>query len=182
MALNSANVDVAITGAVSFGPTATTAPTTAISALAAGFRDVGYISDDGVSEVIDKSTNNIVAWQGSAVVRTVVTESSISLTFTMIETNANSVELFYAAPVSAVDGSVAIVPAATGGRRSFVLDYVDGAKMVRLYIPQGEVTEVGEVTLASGDPVGYNVTITGYPDVTLGASAKKWYSALDTTP
>lgn len=180
MALTSGNVDVAVTGTVSYGPTATAAPTTAISVLAAGFLDVGYISEDGVAEVRDRSTNNIIAWQGASVVRTVVTEASISVSFTMIEANKNSIELFYAATVSAVDGSVAIVPSATGGRRSFVIDYVDGAKFVRLYIPSGEVLEVGESKLVSGDAVGYNVTVVGYP--VAGISATKWYSALDTTP
>lgn len=182
MALDSTNVDVAVTGTVSYAPVATAAPTDAVAALDAAFRDVGYISDDGVSEAIDKSTNNIVAWQGSAVVRTVVTESSIAVTFTMIETNANSVELFYADAVDATDGSVEIDPSQTGGRRRLVLDYVDGTKFARLFLPQGEVTSVGEVTYASGEAVGYQVTVTGYPDSTLGYSAKKWFSALDTTP
>jgi len=182
MATDSSNVDVAVTGAVSYGPTATTAPIDADTPLAIGFRDVGYISADGVVEARDRSTSNIVAWQNSDVVRTVVTESSITVSFTMIESNPNSVELFYGAPVDTVDGSVDIVPAATGGRKSIVVDYVDGDKFVRLYIPQGEVTEVGETTIAGGDAVGYEVTITGYPDTTLGMSAKKFYSALVVTP
>lgn len=182
MATDSSNVDVAVTGAVSYGPTATTAPTDADTPLAAGFRDVGYISADGVVETRDRSTSNIVAWQNSDVVRTVITESSITVSFTMIESNPNSVELFYGAPVDTADGSVDIVPAATGGRKSIVVDYVDGTKFVRLYIPQGEVTEVGETTIAGADAVGYEVTITGYPDETLGASAKKFYSALVVAP
>lgn len=178
MALDSSNVSVAVTGAVSYAPTGTTAPTDANTALPAAWKDVGYLSSDGVTETRDRSTNNIVAWQNAEVVRTVVTESSISVTFTMIETNADSLALFYGAAVNTTDGSVTIDPAETGGRRAVAIDYVDGADYVRLFLPQAEVTEVGESSLTSGDPVGYEVTLTGYPDGTLGYSAKKFYSAL----
>lgn len=178
MALDSANVDVALTGAVSYAETTATAPTDADSPLDPEFRDVGYLSDDGVVEARDRSTNNIVAWQNSDVVRTTITESEMSVQFTMIESNPNSVELFYGQPVDDTDGSVEIVPSRTGGRRAVVVDYIDGDKFVRLYLPTAEVTEVGESNLTSGDAVGYDVTIVAYPDGTLGYSGKKWFSAL----
>lgn len=179
MALNSSNVDVATTGTVSYAPVGTAAPTNATSALNAAFRDVGYISADGVAEARERSTSNIVAWQNADVVRSVVTEASIAVTFTMIETNTASLELFYGAAVNTTDGSVAIVPGQTGGRKATVVDYVDGLKFVRLYLPQSEVLEVGEVSLtSSGDAVGYEVTVMGYPDAALGYSAKKFHSAL----
>lgn len=182
MALDSANVDVAVTGTVSYAPVGSTAPTDAITVLDATFLDVGYISEDGVVEARDRSTNNIIVWQNAETVRTSITEASITVNFTMVETNPNSLALFYGASVDGTDGSIEIVPAQTGGRRSFVVDYVDGEKFVRLYIPQGEVTEVGEVTLANSDPVGYEVTLYGYPDATSGFTAKKWFSALVVTP
>lgn len=182
MALDSSKVDVAVTGTVSYAPVATAAPTDAVAALDPAYKDVGYISDDGVTETIDQSNTNITAWQGATVVRTVVTESSITVTCTMIETNDNSVSLYYADTVDTSDGSVEIDPSETGGRRRFVFDYVDGGKLSRLFLPQGEVTSRGDVQWASGNAVGYQVTVTGYPDATLGYSAKKWFSALDTTP
>lgn len=179
--LDSANVNVAVTGGVAFAPTATTAPVDASTALPVDWLQVGYISDDGVVETRERSTSNIVAWQNADVVRTVTTESSISVQFTAIETNPNSIQLYYGSEVDTTDGSVSIVPADSGGRRSIVVDYVDGDKFVRLYLPEAEVTEVGDLTLASGDPVGYDVTLTGYPSAS-GFSAKKWWSELDTTP
>src|SRR5688500_4446565 len=114
MALSSSNVRVAVTGAVYAGPTATAAPTAADSALAGGFVDLGYVSEDGVSETRDRSTNKIKAWQNADLVREVVTESSLTYTFTLIETKEDVVELFYGATADSVDGSVEIVPSATG--------------------------------------------------------------------
>lgn len=181
MALDATNVAVAVTGAVSYAPSGTAAPTDAVAALNVAYKDVGYISSDGVVETRDRSTQTIVAWQNSEVVRSVVTESSISVQFVMIETNKSSVELFYGATVSAVDGSVEIKPGATGGRRSIVVDYVDGADMVRLYLPSAEVQDIGDQTLTSGDAVMFDVTVVAYPGPN-GYSAKKWYTKLDTTP
>lgn len=179
MALNSANVDVALTGAVSYAPVGSTAPTDAETPLDAAFEDVGYISSDGVVETRDRSTSNIVAWQNADVIRSVVTEASLSVQFTMVETKKEVLELFYGTAVDDVTGSLKINPGAAGTRYAVVVDYADGDKWARLYIPQAEVLEVGEVTLASsGDPVGYNVTLRGYPDSTLGATAQKFWSAL----
>lgn len=186
MALDSANVDVAITGAVAFAPTTATAPADADTPLPVEWRQVGYISDDGVVETRDRSTDTIVAWQGSDVVRTVTTESSITVQFTAIETNKDSIALYYGAEVDALTGRVDIVPADSGGRRSLVVDYVDGTKFVRLYLPEAELTETGDLTMSGGDPAGYEVTITGYPSSTITntagkpVSAQKFISALVT--
>lgn len=181
MALDSSNVRVAVDGRLYYDVTTAPAPTDGATALPANWRDVGYISDDGVTEKRDLSTENITAWQNAENVRTVVKESSLTLETTMIETNPNSLELFYGQAVDLSDGSLPIVPANTGGRRSFVLDYIDGGLPTRMYIPLGEVTEVDDMELVSSAAVGYKVTITGYP-APVGYSAKKWYSALIATP
>lgn len=180
MALNADNVSVAVTGACSYAPAGSTGPIDATTTLDAAFLDVGYISTDGVTETRDRSTNDIVAWQNSEVVRSVITESSLSVQFVMIETNKASVELFYGATVSGTDGSIEVRPGSTGGRKMVVVDYVDGEDLVRLFLPNAEVQEVGDQALTSGDAVGYDVTIKGYPGPQ-GWSAKKWFTKLDTS-
>lgn len=178
MTLNSANVDVAVTGAVSVAPVASTAPTTASSTLATAWKDSGYIDDNGVTETRDRSTDNIKAWQNADVVRTVITESSLTYKFTWIETTAITVGAYYGSTVTISDGSVIVVPSTTGGRKAFVIDVVDGTNYIRTYIPQGEITDVGDLVYASGSPIGYEVTISAYPDATIGGNAKKFHSQL----
>lgn len=180
--LDSTKVRAALTGAMSYAPSETAAPVDADTVLPAAWRDVGYISEDGVTEARDRSTNNVVAWQNAEVVRTLTTEASLTLEATMIESNPNSLELFYGTEVDDTDGSIEIVPRQNGGRRAIVLDYIDGDEYVRLYLPQAEVTEVGESVLVAGEAVAYPVTITAYPDGTLGYSGKKWFSGLVVTP
>lgn len=179
-AANANEVDVAITGAVAYAATSEAAPTDAETALEGNWRDVGLLSEDGVVETRERSTNNIIAWQNSDIVRVTTTEASITVQFTMIQTNPDTLALFYGAEVDAVDGSVEIVPRESGGRRSVVVDYVDGDKMVRLYLPNAEVTEVEGPTLTAGEAAAYGVTLTGYPHQVGEStySAKKFFSEL----
>lgn len=176
MALDSDNVRVAVTGAVYVAPTGTTGPTTSSSALDAGFVDLGYVSADGITENIDRTTNQIRAWQNGSLVREVTSEGTYSVDMTFIETNEAVLELYYGTANSS--GEFNIDPTSTGGRQSFVIDVVDGSSVERIYIPAGEITSVGTRTLASGEAVGYQVTITAYAD-TGSTSFTKWFSTLE---
>lgn len=181
MATDSSNVRVAVTGEVSVAPTGTTAPADISAALAVGFVGLGYVSEDGITESRDRSTNDIKAWQNADTVRTVVTDANLSYNFRLIETTEAALELFYGS-AAGVDGALTVTPASTGGRKSFVIDVEDGADLLRIYIPEGEVSEVGDVVYASGEPIGYEVTIRAYPNVTLGGAAQIFSSALPVTP
>ena len=176
MALDSDNVRVAVTGAVYVAPTSTTGPTTSSSALDVGFVDLGYVSADGITENIDRTTNQIRAWQNGSLVREVTSEGTYSVDMTFIETNEAVLELYYGTTNSS--GEFNIDPTSTGGRQSFVIDVVDGSSVERIYIPAGEITSVGTRTLASGEAVGYQVTITAYAD-TGSTSFTKWFSTLE---
>lgn len=175
MALDSDKVRVAVTGAVYVGPTSATAPSSS-SATLTGFTDLGYISSDGITETIDKTTNQIRAWQNGSLVREVVSEGTYSVTLTFIETKLEVLELYFGSTITlgVLDGD----PTKSGGRKSFVMDVIDGSIVERTYIPAGEITAVGERTLASGEAVGYNVTITAYADSS-NVTFKKFFSELE---
>lgn len=178
MAVVTSNIRVAVTGALSVGATTATAPTSPTSTLT-GFTDLGGCSVDGLPEARDRSLEQIRVWQLGAVGREIVTESSFTLSCTLVETKLEVIELFYGATVTADTGfgSIVINPSSTGGRKSFVLDVVDGDELIRLYIPEGEVTEVGEVTHANGEAITYPITIAAYYNAGIGGSAQKFYSA-----
>jgi len=176
MSLDSDNVRVAVSGAVYVAPTGSTGPTDSGTALDAAFLDLGYVSSDGISETIDRTTAQIRAWQNGSLVREVTSEGTYSVTLTFLETSLNVLELYYGSEVA--DGVLSGDPTATGGRQSFVIDVVDGSIVERTYIPAGEVTSVGERTLASGDAIGYMVSITAYAD-TDNTTFKKFFSTLE---
>jgi hypothetical protein len=180
VALNSENVRVAVTGAMYVAPTTATKPTSAASALGVDYKDLGYFGEDGVTETRDRSSNSIRAWQRSALVREIVTESSLTFSGTLIETKKETVELYYGSELAS-DGSIKIDPSNTGGRHSHVLDIIDGDSLIRAYIPSGEITEVGDQVFANGEAIGYEITVTAYTVTDEDGdtySAIKWYSDL----
>lgn len=181
MTTDSSNVRVAGSGEIAVGATTATAPTDT-GALPTGFTGLGYLSEDGFTEARERTVDDIKGWQNADTVRSVVTDSGLTYSFTMIETKKETVELYYGTTVtqSASNGNYVIVPADTGGRKSFILDVIDGSDLKRIYIPQGEVSEVGEVAYANGEPIGYEVTIKTYPDSGIAGNAEVWDTALKT--
>lgn len=159
MALTADNVVVGITGKVYSGATSATAPTNSTSTLT-GFTELGYVSADGVSFTIDKSTNQIRAWQNADLVRELVTEATVTYSFTLLETTQEALELYFGSDM--VGGKIQLNPSNTGGKKSFVIDVVDGAKAIRHYIPSGEVMSVEAQTIQNGEAISYGVTLTAY--------------------
>lgn len=179
MALDATNVSVAGDGIVAVGALTATAPT-GLGDLPVGFTDLGYISEDGVTESTDQSVEKIKAWQRNAVVRSVVTEGETTFSFTLIETKAETVELAFGVTVG-VDGSYVKDSGKERPHQSFIIDVLDGDRRERSYIPDGQVTELGEITRVAGEPVGYEVTITAFDSAGIGGSVKVWDTALGAT-
>ena len=166
MTLDAQKVRVAVTGAVYAGPTSATAPTSAVSTIPAGYNDLGYVSEDGVTEAYDEDVQDIQAWQGGAIVRTLISSSKASLAFTMIETKASVLELYHkGSTVESLGANGFKVDVVLPGvvRKAIVLDILDGDKHTRLYVRDGEVTERGEITYVNDETISYPVTITCYP-------------------
>jgi hypothetical protein len=178
VATNAANVRVGVSGEVSFAPAGSTLPTDATTALDAAFTGLGYNSDDGVTETVDRQMSNVVAWQNGDIVRKVKNSEEVMYQFTLIETTADVLEAYYG-NFTAVSGS-AKVGGQANTRGSWVIQVIDGADILRIVIPDGEVTELGTLNY-SDDVTGYTVTVTAYPDATIDANAIKYYDAL-TTP
>jgi hypothetical protein len=160
MALEADKVLVGITGKVYVGPTSTAAPTAHDTVLNIAFEELGYTSSEGVAFSIDRSTAQVRAWQNGDLVREVVTDATVTYTFTLLETNTAAIELYFGSAMT--DGKIELNPSATGGRQSFVIDVVDGAEVIRHYIPAGEVTSVEAQTFANGEAISYGVTVTAF--------------------
>lgn len=174
MALSADSVVVGITGKCYVGPTTATAPTASDSTLT-GFTELGYVSADGIAHALDKSTNQIRAWQNADLVRETVTEATETFTFSLLETNEAVLELYFGATMTL--GKIEVNPAATGGRKSFVIDVVDGDKVIRHYIPSGEVLAVEAQTIANGEALMYGVTVTAY--ATGGRTSDAFFSEFE---
>src|SRR4051812_6199009 len=176
---------VAVTGGVFKGLTSATAPTGTAGAPT-GFTDLGFMSEDGVEITLPDAGDStpIKSWQNATTVRVIRTpgEDPPTWHFTMLETKLETIELYFGVTVTqtATEGSFTFTNAIRP-RNSFIVDAVDGAELMRDYIPYGIVSDVGAHTLSNGDITGYEVTIAGelgHP--TANYNFKRWATALKT--
>jgi len=168
------------TGGILIGDLTATAPTTALSTLT-GFAAAGYIGEDGVTEANERSTDRIRAWGGDTV-KVVQTEHNVTYQFTFLETlNADVLKAVYgednvtttAATVSTGTLHEVAVNASVLPRKSYVFEVKDGPAKIRIYVPDGQITEVGEITYSDSEVVGYEVTVEAFAD-DLGNKAYKF--------
>lgn len=164
--LDATQVRVGVTGAVYVAPDGTALPTDASTALPVDHEDVGYISEDGVTETQDTDTEDIVAWQNGAKVRKVQTSHDLMYQFTMIETSEITLREYYGNFTAGDVGSddEVVIDGSELPHRVWVLSVLDGDHVLRVAIPDGQITERGDITYANGEAVGREVTITCYPD------------------
>jgi hypothetical protein len=164
------------------GQVGTKAPTDATTALdAAVWHNVGYISSEGVKESNTTESSEIKSWQNSDVVRKTITKSETGYQFKMIETNSQSLSLFYGQTIAAAATKHTIGGSATK-KVSVVIDIIDGTDKIRRFCPDAEVTEKGEVMFAAAEAVGYDVTLTAYPNATIGGAVEVHYGTAIPAP
>src|SRR5699024_10449350 len=75
-----------VSGGVSSAPLETTLPTDATTALDVECTNYGFISEDGLTETNEKSSDKIKAW-GGRIVKNLQTDSSASFNFSFIESS-----------------------------------------------------------------------------------------------
>lgn len=155
-------------GALSVAPLATTLPTTANGALDNAFKNMGYISEDGLTHDMSRSTQSIKAWGGD-IVLDIQDEKTDDYNFTLIEAlNADVLKLVHGD--TNVTGALATGISITANAKElpsqeFVFDMImrDGA-LKRIVIPNGRIINVSEVTYSDSDAVGYACQLRAYPD------------------
>ena len=157
-----------IGGSVYAAPIGTTLPTSASATLASAFKELGYISANGIANDMSRSTTPIKAWGGDTVLTT-QTEKNDIWTYRLIEAlNIEVLKQVFGADNVTVDGSGAVKIAVNSKKlpaQSWVFDMLmsDGS-VKRSVVPEGEITNVGTVNYTDSDAVGYDVTMTAYPD------------------
>lgn len=157
------------------GVTGTALPTNASSSLNAAFKDLGLISDAGVDMTVGQNTNEIKAWDGSTV-RKVQTSHTVEFHFVMLETNPASVAAFFGAANFDDTTNTILVNSTMNARQEWVMHIIDGVNIIRVVIPDGEVTGHGNVIYKNDQAIGYEITITAYADT----SGNKAYEYLTT--
>lgn len=158
------------TGGILSGALSATPPTDETSTLS-GFSALGYVGEDGLTMSTARSTERIRAWGGDTV-RIVQTEHDVTLSWTFLETTAGVAEEVYG------ENNVTATPAGPGAgnklaievtsetlpNKSYVFDMKDGDAKIRAYVPNGQITEVGDVQFVHSAALSYQVTLEAFPD------------------
>ena len=172
----SVDVLVGATGVVYGGATASvTLPTNATGSLDTDLKDLGFVSADGVTMSVNQDTTEIKAWGGSTI-RKIQTGHTVEFHFVLLETQINSLGAYFGSANVDDPTNVAKVTASMNQRQTWVIEVVDGANIIRIVIPDGEVTGHDDVTYKTDEAIGYGVTVTAYED-SAGVKAYEYMQA-----
>ena len=165
MAGNAINVTAGkpnTSGAVFTAPAGTTLPTSASATLNSAFKDMGFVSEDGVTKSTSISTTTIKEWGGAPVLVT-QDEKIISVKLKLIEYKRKDVHSFVhgSANVTESNGAITIKNNSDDpGEQAMVIDMIlRGNIPYRMVIPRGKITAIGDIVYKSNDAIAYDITI-----------------------
>lgn len=169
--MKAANVTVGkpkVGGAIYRAPLGTDLPTDATSPLDPAFKELGYASEDGLTNENSPESDSVKAWGGDTVL-TYMSAKEDTFAFTLIEAlNIDTLKAVYGSQNvdgTLEDGITVKANSQEAESASWVFDMIlRGGALKRVVIPNAAVTEVGEVSYTDEDPVGYETTITAVPD------------------
>jgi hypothetical protein len=164
--------------AVFAAPIGTTLPTDATGDLDPAFVDLGWVSEDGVSNSIQRDVTKHYAWGGD-VVKTTQDRYTETLKFALLETSEAVLQVVYGrdAVTTAANGDLAIQHSNLMlGHQSFVIEFVDGDSVGRLVIEDGLVTELEDVVYSHKELLKYGLTVDVYRPKDGSAAVKQFIS------
>lgn len=161
------------TGAIFSAPLGTAAPTDARTTLNVAFTAGGYVGEDGVTISPDYNTTDITDWSG-ATVRTLLESFNGVVKYAHLQVDGYAAaDTFGAANVTTTAATStkgtqmtikmgANLPAAV----SRVFKMKDGNNLIRIYLPNSQVTKVDDISFKAKEAISLSVEVSCYPDAT----------------
>ena len=156
------------TGAIFAAPKGTTLPESTSEALNDAFKCLGFVSDAGVVNGTNISSNKIKAWGGETVL-VIYSSKEDTYKFTLIEVkNLDVLKFVYG--TENVSGTLenGITVTANAGQPdeiSLVIDMIMSDNTAkRVVIPTASISAVGDITYDDNSATGYETTVDCIPD------------------
>lgn len=155
-------------GAVHWAPLGSTLPTSATASLDGAFVELGYVSEDGLTNNNSPESDTVKAWGGDTVL-SLQTDRPDTFALTLLEAmNSDVLKTIYGSANVTADGSGNLTVKATAQDMpsgAWVFDMIlKGGRAKRIVVPNGTISELGEITYKDDEAVGYAITITDVPD------------------
>lgn len=155
-------------GAIFSAPVGTPLPTTTDETLDAAFKNLGFVSSDGLTNSTNLESEEIKAWGGQTVL-VIQKSKDDKYKFKLIEVkNVDTLKFVYGADNVSGDLETGIVIKANNGdvpEQSIVIDMIlRDSTAKRVVIPTCKISEVGDIEYTDEDAVGYETTVSCTPD------------------
>lgn len=156
-------------GAIFRAPLGTALPTDATTALANTYVQLGYVSEDGLTNTNSPETDTIKAWGGDEVL-TVQSAKPDTFAFTLIEAlNVDVLSAVYGSDNVTVDDQTNAITVNANGDEAeeavWVIDMImRGGVLKRIVIPDGQISELGDIVYKDDEAIGYEITLNAMPD------------------
>lgn len=167
-ALNVTAAKPKVGGALWSAVLGTALPTDATTTLNEAFKDLGFLSEDGVEAEKTSETDLIKAWGGTPVLNTYKGFED-TFKYTLIESlNIEAMKEVYGADNVTGTLSTGITIKANGTplpEHPIVIDMIlKGGVIKRIVIPYATITEVGPITYKDDEATGYEITVSATAD------------------
>ena len=167
------------TGGVWGGPLGSAIPADEVVALNAAIKAYGYIGEDGLTETVGRSTEKVKAWGGDTV-KVLQTDFSVTYSFTFLESaNAEVLKAVFGAANVTVTPATSTTGTKIAVKRNseplphqvFVFEIKDGNARNRIVVPDGQITEIGDITYNDGGVISYEVTVEAFYNEAIGGQS-----------
>lgn len=169
-----------VSGGIWRAPIGTTLPTDAVTALNEAFKCLGYVSEDGVTNSNSPESESVKAWGGDEVLTT-QTEKKDTYKYKLIEClNLDVMKAVHGSDNvtgTLADGLTVKSNAKEQEDACWVIEMIlRGGILQRIVIPDGKISEIGDIVYKDDTPIAYDLTVSAMPDAA-GNTAYKYFKS-----
>jgi hypothetical protein len=143
-------------------PVGTTPPVDAAAAWATPWLSLGYASDDGVTIGGDITSESFTPWQSVTPIKTIITERTRTLAFTMWQLNKDTLGIYFNQDLSAqatMPMSFDVASASPIIEHAIGIDAGDGVRKLRIIFLRATLQATGDLVLNKTAMVPLEVTL-----------------------